>query len=107
MKNCLWIVLFSSLILSSPYALWAEISVSEATTECMDCHMEIHPGIVQDWQNSRHAKTTPKKAAMVKGLDNKLSSKTIPEELQGTAVGCAECHMVRPQAHAVTCVHNG
>ena len=63
MKNCFWIALFSFLVLSSPHVLGAEISVSDATTECMDCHVEIHPGIVQDWQKSRHAKTTPQKAA--------------------------------------------
>ena len=107
MKNCLWIVLLSSLILSSPHVLWADISMSEATTECMDCHAQIHPGIVHDWQNSRHAKTTPRKAALVKGLANKISSDTVPEELRETAVGCAECHMRRPQAHADTFEHNG
>ena len=107
MKNCLWIVLLSTLIVSNPHVLLAEISVSEATTECMDCHQEIHPGIVQDWQNSRHSKTTPQKAAMVKGLANKLSSANVPEKLRETAVGCAECHMLRPQAHADTFEHNG
>ena len=107
MKNCCWILLVISLLVSSPHMLRAEISVSEATSECMDCHMEIHPGIVQDWQNSRHAQTTPQKAAMVKGLANKVSSQNIPAELQETAVGCAECHMLRPQAHADTFEHNG
>jgi len=107
MNKCLWILLVVGLLVSSPPALRAEIPVSDATTECMDCHMETHPGIVMDWQNSRHARMTPQKAAMVKGLANKLSSKTIPEELQETAVGCAECHMLRPQAHADTFDHNG
>jgi hydroxylamine dehydrogenase len=107
MNKCLWIQLLICLLVSSPPALRAETPVSDATTECMDCHMEIHPGIVNDWQNSRHAQMTPQKAAMVKGLANKLSSKTIPEELQQTAVGCAECHMLRPQAHADTFDHNG
>ena len=69
MQNCLWIVLFSSLILLSPHVLQAEIPVSEATAECMDCHGEIHPGIVKAWRNSRHAQMTPQKAAMVKGLN--------------------------------------
>ena len=29
--------------------------ISEATSECIDCHASIHPGIVKDWQTSRHA----------------------------------------------------
>ena len=85
----------------------ADLPISEASSECIDCHLSVHPGIVKDWQNSRHAKITPQKAIVVEGLARKISSKTVTENLQGTVVGCAECHMQRPKAHADTFEHNG
>jgi cytochrome c553 len=99
---CLGIILFHSTIVSS-----ADDSVSEATAECLDCHASIHPGIVHDWKNSRHAKITPQDAMAVDGLARKLSSKNVPENLKNTVVGCAECHTLNPDAHADTFEHNG
>ena len=87
--------------------LAAEAAISEATTECIDCHASIHPGIVNDWQNSRHAMITPQKAMAVEGVARKVSSKLVPEGLQNVVVGCAECHTLRPKAHADTFEHNG
>ena len=85
----------------------ADISISEASSECIDCHASVHPGIVKDWQNSRHANIAPQDAMAVEGLARKLSSKNVPDNLKGTVVGCAECHMQRPEAHADTFEHNG
>ncbi len=97
-----------SLLFLLPVSLTAtEIPISDATSECLDCHASLHPGIVQDWQNSRHAKTTPQAALAVEGLGRKVSSRKIPAELTGTSVGCAECHTQRPAAHADTFEHNG
>jgi len=84
----------------------AEVEISEATAECIDCHAIVHPGIVNDWQNSLHAKITPKEALAVKGVARKVSSKTVPESLQNVVVGCAECHALRPEMHADTFDHN-
>ena len=85
----------------------AEVPISEATAECIDCHSSFQPGIVNDWQNSRHARITPKEAMAIEGVARKVSSTTIPENLQNVVVGCAECHTLRPQAHADTFEHNG
>ena len=46
-------------ILQNGIAGGADLPVSEATAECIDCHAAVHPGIVSDWQHSRHAKITP------------------------------------------------
>ena len=89
-------------MLQSGMATGADAPVSEATTECIDCHASIHPGIVQDWQNSRHAKITPQDALQIDGLSRRLSSKTVPENLKNFVVGCAECHMVNPKTHTDT-----
>jgi hypothetical protein len=85
----------------------AGVPISDSTAECIECHSATHPGIVKDWQQSRHAKITPKAAMAVEDLARKVSAKTVPEELQNTAVGCAECHLLRPEAHADTFEHNG
>jgi len=84
-----------------------EVPISDATSECLDCHASLHPWIVQDWQKSRHAKTTTQAAMTVEGLGRKVSSREIPSDLTGTSVGCAECHTMRPTAHTDTFEHNG
>jgi hypothetical protein len=50
----------------------ADLPISEASSECIDCHLSVHPGIVKDWQNSRHDKITPQKAIVVEGLARKI-----------------------------------
>lgn len=84
-----------------------EVSDSSATEECLGCHEVVHPGIVQDWRNSRHAALTPSQAMAVSELSRKVSSTTVPEQLRMTTVGCAECHTLRPEQHADTFDHNG
>jgi hypothetical protein len=84
-----------------------EATLSDASAECLDCHAISHPGIVAGWRTSRHAQTTPAQALKVEGLARKVSSESVPGNLQDTAVGCAECHLLRPQAHADTFDHMG
>ena len=84
-----------------------EAPVSEATQECLDCHAIFHPGIVEGWRTGRHAAMTPQAAMAVADPARKVSSTDVPEALQGVAVGCAECHTLRPDAHADTFEHNG
>ena len=101
-------LLFAALILVFPNVTDAqEVPVSEATQECLDCHAVFHPGIVEGWKKSRHAAITPAEAMQADDLALKVSSKDIPEALQKVAVGCAECHNLRPDAHAGTFEHNG
>ncbi|MBW2435903.1 MAG: hydroxylamine oxidase [Deltaproteobacteria bacterium] len=107
MKKILLALFVGILVLHAGRGRAADITVSEATAECLECHAVIHPGIVKDWQDSRHAKITPKQAMAVDGLALKVSSKTVPDNLQNNTVGCAECHTLRPKAHADTFEHNG
>ena len=41
------------IILSAGSGFCADILLSDASTECIDCHEMIHPGIVSDWKKSR------------------------------------------------------
>jgi hypothetical protein len=109
MKRCL-LCLAAIFLLAVPAAgraPAAELKISEASQACIECHGVIHPGLVQDWQRSRHSKTTPGQALAVKGLGLKVSNPDVPSDLKDTVVGCAECHTMRPRAHADTFEHNG
>lgn len=96
------------LLLSGPAgAAAAQAPVSDLTAECLGCHEMFHPGIVEGWRGSRHAAVTPGEAMAVEGLERKVSATDVPEALRGVSVGCAECHTLRPEAHADTFEHNG
>jgi hypothetical protein len=88
-------------------ALAGTASLSDSTMQCLDCHMDIHPGIYEDWLSSRHAITTPEAAGKAKGLGRKVSSENVPSSLAQNAVGCAECHTANPGNHADSFYHNG
>ena len=107
MKTTAMIIWIFIGVISAGAGISAEVPISDATSECIDCHSSFQPGIVNDWQNSRHAKITPKEAMAVEGVARKVSSTTVPENLSNVVVGCAECHTQRPKAHADTFDHNG
>jgi len=107
MRNVLLALIVGVLVLNAGAGRAADVPVSEATAECLDCHAATHPGIVKDWQNSRHAAITTRQALAAEGTARKVSSKTVPDSLQSNTVGCAECHTLRPGAHADTFEHNG
>ena len=65
MKNISLLLCLGILFLLAPISPAAEVPISEVTSECIDCHVSVHPGIVKDWKNSRHAKITPKVAMAV------------------------------------------
>ncbi|MEJ2716362.1 MAG: multiheme c-type cytochrome [Deltaproteobacteria bacterium] len=88
------------------YAAREEPPVSDATQDCIACHIETHPGIVADWRRSRHSRTTPAEALKKPKLQRRVSAKTIPENLSTVVVGCAECHTLNPASHKDTFTHN-
>jgi hypothetical protein len=106
MKRAIFAAALITFLTATP-VLCAEAPVSDITAECIDCHESFQPGITEDWKHSRHAAATPGEAMKVEGLARKVSSESVPEELQAVAVGCAECHMLRSEAHADTFDHNG
>lgn len=85
----------------------AAAPLSAASEECLVCHESLHPGIVADWRASRHARRSPAQGLAVETLARRVSSEEIAAELAGSAVGCAECHTLRPQQHGDTFDHNG
>jgi hypothetical protein len=100
-------VVFFLILLAAGIASAGDAPVSDATQECLDCHAIYHPGIVADWRKSRHAVFTPKTDMALEENQRRMSSRNVPEPLQATSVGCAECHTLRGGAHADTFEHNG
>lgn len=101
------VFVFSAFFMTLSSFVQAEAPWSVETEECLGCHASLHPGIVEGWKKSRHAQVTPAQALSVEGLGLKVSSPDVPEDLREHAVGCAECHLLRPEEHAGTFEHNG
>jgi hypothetical protein len=79
--------------------------LSDDTQNCLTCHREISPGIVKDWENSRHGRMTPREGLKKTQLERRVRAKN-PRALAGTVVGCAECHTLTPEAPG-SFEHNG
>ncbi|UCD37053.1 MAG: hydroxylamine oxidase [Fidelibacterota bacterium] len=93
-------------------ALWpglvsSQSPVSEETTECVDCHISVTPGIVKDWQTSRHAGTTLASALKKSRLERRVSAESIPLEYRDHTVGCYECHSQNGADHTDNFEHFG
>lgn len=99
-----FLIFICSLIFIVPSSNAEDAPLSDETESCLACHSSLHPGIVEDWRKSRHARITP-----FEGLkkDERISAETIPEELTGYAVGCAECHGMNPDDHEDSFDHAG
>ncbi|MGD8388108.1 MAG: multiheme c-type cytochrome [Desulfobacteraceae bacterium] len=97
------------ILLAVPMALVsaAMADPSPDTEACLECHRTIHPGIVADWERSRHSRTRPVDALEKPEIERRISAASPPESLRDVTVGCAECHTLRPEAHSDTFEHSG
>jgi len=81
--------------------------VSDATQACLSCHATATPGLMGDWERSRHAKVTPEEALKKGKLERRVSTDKVPGVLSKTVVGCAECHTLNSEKHKDAFEHNG
>ncbi len=100
-----WVVALLLVLWGPLYALGAE--VSPATSECLDCHRSATPGVVADWEESRHAQVTPAEATQKPPLHRTVSLSKPPKGSAQVVVGCAECHSLNPAKHRDTFEHEG
>ena len=105
MKKVLFLVIVL-LILTFPLSA-KELPVSDATSDCIDCHSQVTPGIVEDWKSSVHAHITPAMALKKDKLSRMISAKNVPAKLKNVVIGCAECHTLNSKLHKDTFDHNG
>lgn len=87
--------------------VYADDQLSESSSECLDCHLSIHPGIVADWKNSRHAKTTVTEALQLSDLNRRISVDSVAADLSAVYIGCYECHGLNSADHADNFEHFG
>lgn len=83
----------------------ADLPISPASEECLGCHEESTPQIVQDWRNSLHARMTLEMALKKGELERRVSIAKTGETAGKFVVGCAECHNINPEKHKDTFEH--
>jgi hydroxylamine dehydrogenase len=104
-KACCFVALLG--LMAPAYAVGAgKAPISDLSQECIDCHSTVTPGMVADWKRSLHATVTPADAIKKPELHRRVAAQKIPDKLSGVVVGCAECHMLNPEAHKDTFNHN-
>lgn len=83
--------------------------LSKETQGCLGCHRLYTPGIVADWESSRHSQTTPAEALAKPERERRISASAaaIPEALRKVAVGCYECHSQNKEKHQDNFEHFG
>lgn len=104
--KALVIFLFSFFVFTQT-ASGADLSLSDDSASCLECHVSLHPGIVAGWQKSRMSKITPKAAKGLPEKNRRVSYEQLPEALAGVVVGCAECHTLNAESHKDSFDHNG
>jgi hydroxylamine dehydrogenase len=107
MRSGLALVFLLAAVLCLSAPLCAEVSLSQETQACIECHQQIHPGIVADWQTSRMAKTTPGEGMNRPASERRISATTLPKELLDVVVGCNECHSQNQAQHKDNFEHAG
>lgn len=107
MKIFITVMVASFMSLMVAFAQELPENVSPETKECLSCHTSYTPGIVYDWLESRHAKTTPAKALEMPEPERRISTPDVEENLAGVTVGCYECHALNPEKHQDNFKHFG
>jgi len=112
MKHKQWLyfsLLITTLLLTFTSFCSAEPSqISADTEECIGCHSEVTPGIVADWQKSRHSHVTPAHGLSLPEQQRRISVANLTGPLAETVVGCAECHTMHSDQHPEDSFeHNG
>ncbi len=77
----------------------SSLPISKNTQECLNCHSQYHPGLLQDWMHSLHSQVTPEEALKKKSRERRISAETVPDSLKGVVVGCYECHSLNATNH--------
>ncbi len=102
-----FIVLLLSLFPLQSFAAEETAAISEQTRGCLGCHRSVTPGIVSDWEHSRHARNTPGEAMGRPELERRVSAMRVPDMLTDKVVGCYECHSRNLEKHTDSFQHFG
>ena len=114
--SCILIILFSVFFTAGKFNssndktnlnISSKDSISSETQDCIDCHINITPGIVKDWETSRHSSVIVKDAMLKPALEKRVSADVIPGKFQNHVVGCYECHSQNTEKHKDSFEHFG
>jgi hypothetical protein len=100
-------VLVLLMVFLSGVAYAHEVPISGNTQSCLNCHKALHPGIVKDWEDSRHSHNTMVEAMKKPELERRVSADNVDDSLSGVAVGCYECHSLNTEKHEDNFFHYG
>ncbi len=94
-------LILTSLFLIISLNFGQETSVlSEESEACIDCHITVSPGIVEDWKDSRHSKITITAAFQKDELERRISIQDLNSVGDSKiVVGCYECHGLNTDRH--------
>jgi len=98
MGNFKTFAMIMTAVFAAASIVWAE-KYSSQTQTCLDCHASLHPGIVYQWEKSRHAQITPAESMKKFKLERRISTENVPENLSAHVVGCYECHGLNVDQH--------
>lgn len=105
MRVPIWLVVITSLVVLQGLRAanggnqLSGVSISKETETCIECHRMFSPGVVRDWEKSRHAVTTPNHALSKPAEQRRISAEQFPQNLSGVVVGCYECHSLNAGVH--------
>jgi len=102
------VFIVAALILLTAGGLFAQDPpLSYESRSCLNCHRGLTPGIVKEWEQSRHSQVTLADALARKPLERRVSVKDVDEKMMGRVVGCFECHGLNGDKHADNFSHFG
>lgn len=102
-----FVIVVQLLVLTSWVGVCRSAGISTDSDTCMSCHVAVTPGIVADWERSRHAQVSPQMGLQKGETEREVTGQSIPEDLAKNSVGCAECHTLNAESHKDTFDHNG
>ena len=105
MRNTILILILTLLLPVPILAVDGNLApVSLQTEECIGCHIIATPGIVKDWQSSRHSRTIPaqalkkEKLAKISNQDHRLMLEFIQKRDAERVEILVREHILRGQA---------
>jgi len=100
--------LFCLMIVSLQIVSQEKPRLSDVTQTCIDCHEMVTPGIVHDWETSKHSKMNLSSALAKRKLEKRVSIENLPENFDAEIViGCYECHSQNYENHKDSFDHFG
>jgi hypothetical protein len=81
---------FKTVLAAGAFVLLSTAGIAGAADKCIECHTEVSPGMVMDWQASKHSENDVS-CSTCHGEEHTTAEDSMKATLPDEAV-CAECH---------------